>query len=95
MVNGIWFKVKVATMAGKVCTVTPVQANFPLTVVKAMLHYQFKGEGIPPPPQQRLIFNGHVLEDGLTLEDYGIEHNSILQLVMIEEIKTPSTESIE
>ena len=98
--EGTWFMVKVATLTGKVCTVGPVQAKFPLAVVKAMLHYQFRDiEGIQPPPQQRLVFNGHVLEehvleDSRTLEDYGIEHNSILQLVIIQESCHSSIETI-
>jgi ubiquitin C len=38
-------------------------------------------EGIPP-TQQNLQFAGLLLEDGYTLEDYGIENDSIVYLIM-------------
>ena len=46
--------------------------------VKAKVH---DSQGIPP-EDQRLLYGGQQLEDGYTLDDYHIDKNSTLNLVM-------------
>ena len=43
---------------------------------------RIKGKAGLKPTDQRLIFCGKQLEDGRTVEDYGVENNSILHVVM-------------
>jgi hypothetical protein len=38
--------------------------------------------GYQPPDQQRLIFKRKQLEDEKTLEDYGIEENSLIHILL-------------
>jgi ubiquitin C len=67
----------VKTLVGK-HIVLEVEPDSPVEDVKMKIQDK---EAIPP-NQQRLIYQGKQLEDGKTLQDYFIEKDSVLHLMM-------------